>query len=272
VVGLASIGFDWEITDNWTLGVNGELSPEAQTFAEAPIGIGTAHIRSKTSERAAGFDLSYDSAGESSLEWAFTGGVTYTNYSVDQTIPLVTDSSGNPLPRAQVPAAIIDYCTNGKGKGVQNCGKKVVRQLSAAPFNLTSVEFSAGATAVVWTDTDLTVSADVYAYPQDATQAAYGSLIFAGRGGAGVPVAPLQFMIRPDVVHRFGDFSAKLWVQAGQYVKGAGQSTTGVGLKLQYKFTKAFKMWATVLGSRDVDDQNRETNSGSFSLGAGYKF
>jgi hypothetical protein len=27
-----------------------------------------------------------------------------------------------------------------------------------------------------------------------------------------------------------------------------------------------------VLGSRDVDDQNRETNSGSFSLGAGYRF
>jgi hypothetical protein len=272
VVGLATIGLDWEMSDNWTLGVTGELSPESKTFADAPIGIGTAHIRSKASEVAAALDLSYDSAGESALEWSFTGGLTYTDYSVDQTIPLVTDFSGRTLTAAQVRTGINDYCTTGKGKNVKNCGKLVLREISAVPFHLRSVEFSAGATAVVWTDTDLTVAADVYVYPQDATQAAYASLIFNGRGGAGVPVAPLQFMIRPDVVHRFGDFSAKLWVQAGQYVKGAGQSTAGVGLKLQYKFTKSFKLWATVLGSRDVDDQNRETNSGSFSLGAGYRF
>jgi hypothetical protein len=270
VVGLATIGFDWEMSDNWTLGVTGELSPESKTFAEAPIGFDTAHIRSKASELAAAFDLSYDSAGESALEWSFTGGVTYTDYSVDQTIPKVTDSSGGNVPLAQVPARIDTYCA--RPNAVKNCGKRGRRGLSATPFHLRSWEFSAGATAVVWTDTDLTVSADVYDYPQDPTQAAYASLIFNVRGGAGVPVAPLQFMIRPDVVHRFGDFSAKLWVQAGQYVKGAGQSTTGAGLKLQYKFTKAFKLWATVLGSRDVDDQNRETNSGAFSLGAGYRF
>jgi hypothetical protein len=224
---------------------------------------------------AAAFDLSYDTAGESALEWSFTGGVTYADYSVDQTIPSVTDLSNPPkelTTPAQMRQAINDYCTKGKGVGLENCGKRVLRSIAAAPFHLRSWEFSAGATAVVWTDTDLTVAADVYVYPQDPTQAAYASLIFNGRGGAGVPVAPLQFMIRPDVVHRFGDFSAKLWVQAGQYVKGAGQSTAGAGLKLQYKFTKAFKLWATVLGSRDVDDQNRETNSGSFSLGVGYRF
>jgi hypothetical protein len=269
---LFSTGLDWEVNDNWTLGLTAELSPESRTFADAPIGIGTAHIRSKASERAAGIDLSYDSAGESALEWSVTGGVTYTDFSVDQTIPLVTDLSGRTLTAAQVRTLINDYCTTGKGVTVKNCGKRVLREIAATPFNLASVEFSAGVTAVVMTNTDLTVSADVYNYFQDATQAAYASLIFNGRGGAGVPVAPLQFMIRPDVVRRFGDFSAKFWVQAGQYVKGVGQSTAGVGLKLQYKFTKEFRLWATVLASRDVDDQNRETNSGSFSLGAGYRF
>ena len=56
--------------------------------------------------------------------------------------------------------------------------------------------------------TDLTLSADYYHYTQDATQAAYASLIFNGRGGAGVPVAPLQYLIRPEVAHRFGEDAA----------------------------------------------------------------
>jgi hypothetical protein len=55
-------------------------------------------------------------------------------------------------------------------------------------------------------------------------------------------------------------------------VKGAGQSTLGVGIKLQYRFTRTFKMWATVLGSRDLDEQSHETRSGSLALGAGYRF
>ena len=91
-------------------------------------------------------------------------------------------------------------------------------------------------------------------------------------GGNGVSIAPLHYQIRPEILQRFGDFSAKLWVQAGKYEPGTGQSTAGAGIKLQYKFSKAFKMWVTGGGQRDVDEYSNATNSGSFGLGASYRF
>src|SRR5260370_727341 len=90
--------------------------------------------------------------------------------------------------------------------------------------------------------------------------------------GNGVSIAPLQYQIRPEILQRFGDFSAKLWVQAGRYAPGTGQSTAGAGIKLQYKFTKAFKLWVTGGGQRDVDEASNATNSASFGLGASYRF
>ena len=65
---------------------------------------------------------------------------------------------------------------------------------------------------------------------------------------------------------------AKLWVTTGRYVTGAGDSTSGIGLKLQYKFTRKFRMWATVGGQRDTDEAGNETRSGSFAMGGGYRF
>jgi hypothetical protein len=87
-----------------------------------------------------------------------------------------------------------------------------------------------------------------------------------------VPLAPLQYLVRPEVAHRFGDFSAKVWVQAGAYVAGAGQGTAGVGTRLQYKVTRKVKLWVTASGQRDVDLTGASSNSGSFALGAAYRF
>src|SRR5437868_2921976 len=69
-----------------------------------------------------------------------------------------------------------------------------------------------------------------------------------------------------------GDFSAKLWVEAGKYVAGTGQSTAGAGLKLQYKFTKTFRSWAEVSGQRDVDQSDQITRSAAFAAGAAYRW
>jgi hypothetical protein len=122
----------------------------------------------------------------------------------------------------------------------------------------------------------VTVSGDYYGYRQDPTQIGFFSLGSSGRmqisGGAGVPIAPLRYLVRPEVAHRMGDLSFRLWVQAGRYVDGAGQTTRGVGARIQYKLTKTFKMWAAASGQRDVDSEGNLSLSSTFSLGLGYKF
>lgn len=271
-VALVNLGLDWEANDNWTFGLTTAWSPESTQFADVPIsGNYDGLIRSKASQVAAGADVTYDTSGDSNLEWSFTGGLEATRWNIDQAVPRVTNlATGKTVTSAQVRAAVDQFCQSNPK--VKNCGRAVKTALSATPFVLDSQRLSAGVTAIVSKDTDLTLSGDYYHYSEDATQTAYFSLIFNGRGGAGVPVAPLLFTVRPEIAHRFGDFSVKLWVQGGRYVPGTGDSTAGTGLKLQYKFTKTFKMSATLSAQRDVDAQGNETKSGTFALAAGYRF
>jgi hypothetical protein len=273
-VALLNLGVEWMPTDSITLAVSGEWSPQTTTFADTPLAlttqIGTAHIRSLSDEIGIGADLSFDTTGTSALEWSFTGGLHFTHWDIDQNIPRVTDAKGALLTNTQVRNEVSTYCS--RHPLLQNCGKRVLRSLAATPFVLNSTEFSGSATAILFADTDLTMSADVYEYAQDPGQEAYASLIFNGRGGAGVPVAPLRYLVKPEIAHRFGDFSVRAWVQAGEYVQNTGGTTKGAGIKLQYKFTRSFKMWAKLLGSKDVDDQGNETQSSAVSVGAGYRF
>ena len=151
---------------------------------------------------------------------------------------------------ATVRQETVSYCQ--AHPRIKNCGQALLTALQATPVTLDSERLSANVTATLFTDTDVTLSGDYYLYEQDPTQVAFFTLVAAGRG-AGVPIAPLRYEVRPEVVHRFGDLSARLWFEAGEYVTGTGQSTAGVGLKLQYKFTKTFRSWVILSGQRDVD-------------------
>jgi len=266
-----SLGLDWQPADAWTAGISVDASPESTQYTGTQVQInaaGTAAdalLRSKSSTVEAGVDVSYDTAGESNLEWSFSGGVSTTHLSTDQQITRVRAKSGSASNQQQ----IRDYCSAHPNK----CSPALLAALRPQTgVTLDSQRINAAVTAVVAKDTDLTLSGDYYIYDQDPTQVGYYSVARVGRVGNGLNIAPVQFTVRPQATHRFGDFSAKVWVQAGQYVSGGGQNTSGAGLRLQYKFTKAFKMWATASGQRDVDQQSNTTNSGSISLGAGYRF
>ena len=264
-----SLGLDWQPSDAWTTGVSFDLSPESTQYTGTQVQVSTAGtaadalLRSKSSSIEAGLDVSYDTPGESNLEWSFGGGLSTTHLATDQQITRVRTKGG----AAATPQQILDYCNTHK------CTKALLASLRPQnQVTLDSQKLNAAVTAIVARDTDLTLSGDYYLYDQDPTQVGYYSVARVGRVGNGLNIAPIQFSVRPEVGHRFGDFSAKLWVQAGKYVSGGGQSTSGLGVRLQYKFTKAFKLWAAASGQRDVDEQSNATNSGSLSLGAGYRF
>ena len=267
-VTLFTGGLDWSATDHLTLGATLEISPKSTQYAGTTIPLllsGTivtpeAQLRSQTSEVGGGLDVSWDSFGESDLEWSFDAGIGFSHYNVDQGISAVRTT----LDAQQLQQAALAYC-NAFPRS-RACARGLLQ-----PVTLDFERFSGGATARLFRDTDVSLLFDWYLYNQDPADVGFGSQAFLGRG-AGLPIAPLQYLVRPEVLHRFGDFSAKLWGQAGEYASGTGQGTAGLGARLQYKFTKAFRAWLMASGQRDVDADGRVTRSGTISAGAGYRW
>lgn len=271
-VSLFDAGVDWDASDHVTLGLSGKFSPQSTQYAGTQItllsgAVANALVESQSSERGATLELSYDTAGESDLEWAVSGSVSVNSLEVHQRVTRVRTATG--VATAQ---QIVDACAARP----KTCPRALLATLTDTPFTLDSQRLSAAVTATAWRDTDFTIGGDYYLYPQDPTQVGFFSVATSGRttvlGGNGVPIAPLHWVLRPEVTHRFGNFSARIWVQGGRYAPGAGQTTAGSGLRLQYKFTRSFRMWTTASGQRDVDQTGSTVSSGGLTLGAGYWF
>ena len=278
IVTLFTGGAGWNVTQNLMLEGGLHLSPQSTQFAGMSVALrqpdGTetsvdALVRSQTSQEGATFSISFDPAGDSSLEWSYGASVDYSHYNIEQNIPRVRLADGTTVTSATLRQDTSAYCQ--AHPEIRNCGRALLSALRATPVTLDSERLSATVTATLFVDTDITLSGDYYLYEQDPGQVAFFTLVAAGRA-AGVPIAPLRFEIQPEVVHRFGDFSAKLWVRGGEYVTGTGQSTLGGGLKLQYKFTKTFRSWVAVSGQRDLDQSDQITRSGSITGGAAYRW
>ena len=275
VLTMFSAGLDWDATDNWSFGLDLDVSPQSTQQVGADISVltatgqtisGQALIQSQTSEFDGGLDVTYDTAGESDLEWLFNAGVSGTHLATDQ---LITRAHIGTLSFAQLKALC---ASQPKRKVCEALG-------TATAVTLDSEKFSLAATATAWRDTDLTLSGDVYHYEQDPKSVLYPSLT-AMHLGMGMPIAPLKYLARAEVLHRFGDFSAKLWVQGGEYEAGTADSTKAIGAKLQYKFTRTFKMWLSASGQSDLGAPDAATpnqpgqvsKSSTIAMGAQYRF
>jgi hypothetical protein len=277
-VTMLSTGIEFDSGEHFAAGADFSWSPRSKQTSGTTLTItengrdttADALVEAQSGKFSAGFDVGYDTAGESNLEWAFNANISGTHFSSDQRITRVRTASG----AASSAQQIRDYC-NAPGNR-KKCSNALLKALEDLPSTLDSGRISLGATATISQDTDVSLGADYYAYVQDPTQVGFYSVVAVGRsslsGGNGIPIAPLRWLVRPEVLHRFGAFSAKLWVQGGHYVESAGGTTAGGGLKLQYKFSKVFRMWLTASGQNDVDDLGNNSTSGVFSLGAGYRF
>ena len=278
VVTLFTAGADWNLTENLRLGTEAKVSPRSTQFAGTTATVRQANgtetaadalVRSQTSQAGGTFNVSWETTGNSALEWSYGAGVEYSHYDVDQNVSRVRLADGTTVTSATLRQDTTAYCQ--AHPLIRNCGQALLTALRATPVTLDSERLSANLTATVFTNTDVTLSGDYYVYEQNPAQVGFFTLVAAGRA-AGVPIAPLRYQVRPEVVERFGDFSAKLWVEAGQYVAGTGQGTAGAGLKLQYKFTKTFRSWAEVSGQRDVDQSDQISRSAAFAAGAAYRW
>jgi len=276
LVGNFSGEVEYHPGDHWTLSVGGDLSLKSTQRAGTQLNLTNASGASSTanallsatsSSSSLQLSAGYDSAGDSSVEWSLTAGIGLSRLDTNQRIVALQESNGN----VQTTAAIQRYCQT------HACSKALLQVIGPQPdARLDSSKLSLGGTLTFLQDTDVTISGDYYAYRQDPTQIGYFSLGSTGRmqiaGGGGVPIAPLRYLVRPELAQRMGDFSLRLSAQLGRYVAGAGQTTRGAGARLQYKLTKAFKMWASASGQRDVDSEGNVSYSTTFAFGLGYRF
>ncbi len=278
---LLSLGLDYDPNEHLSTGVVFDFSPNSKqqvgtqltiTDASGATQALNARLLAQSANAALGFDVGYDTAGDSNLEWSFTAGVTGSNYTTTQNIDLVRLQDTG---KVYDPAQVIAFCkTHKKGKGA--CSAALQQVVKNQEATLDSLRNSLEVTSTIYADTDVSLGGDFYLYGQDPSTVGIFSVGAVGKqnisGGNGVPIAPLRYTIRPVVAHRFGDLSVKLWVQAGEYASGTAQTTSGIGTKIQYKFTKSFKMWVTAGGQRDVDASGVDSSSSNFALGAGYRF
>jgi hypothetical protein len=262
-----SAGVDWEATDNWTLGFTVDVSPQSTISSNARVplttGTGDALIQATSSNASVELLAAYDTAGISDLEWLFTGNITLGRFETVQRIAAAQRADGTSLSEADLRTE----CSPLRSR----C-HPLLPAIDGLSDELRSARISAGALATVQTHTDLGLTADYYLYPDDPANVGVFPIAAVGRFGAGAPIAPLQWLVRPEVAHRFGAFSLKLWGQAGRYVAEVGQGTAGLGLKAQYRFSRSFRAWISARGQRDVASSGQVSRTGLLALGAAYRF
>jgi hypothetical protein len=263
-VAALSAGLEFDPSEHVSLGLDVDVSPQSTQTSSSqlnyvdstgkPVDAST-ELRAASSNSSVSGSISYDSAGDSNLEWGLSLGITASHFASTQRITRIQTASG-PVTTQQVLAS----CYANKG----TCSRAEIQALQAASYGLDSEKVSVGGSITAYSDTDLSVTFD------------YFSVASAGRtvvsGGGGIAIAPLRYVVRPEIAQRFGDFSARVWGTTGQYVDQTGRATRSIGTKLQYKFTKAFRLWGTASFQRDFDGSGTPTNSANYGLGAGYYF
>ena len=265
-----SLGVEWDATDNWSIGVTLDVSPESAIATDAQFPVRTSQgteqadalLRARSSNMWGELSVTYDTAGTSDLEWTFTGAFALSRFETQQRVEQAR-VGGVTL----TPGELRTLCS------ASNSGcRAYVPAIDGFSDELRSARITGGAFATIKNDTDVGLTADYYRYFDDPGSVGVYSIAAIGRFGAGAPIAPLRYLIRPEVTHRAGALSLRVWLQGGEYAADVGQSTAGLGMKVQYKLTREFRMWISATGQRDVGTSGDVSRSGWVSLGAAYRF
>ena len=266
-----STGVDWEATDSWTFGATLELSPASTIGSDVRLRVldrstdvlrpADVLVQTRSSSVSLGMLAAYDTAGDSDLEWSFTAGFELSRVDSQQNATASYVDDGTPVSSADLRAR----CAAARS-GCQ----ALVPAIDGASAVLRYARVSASALAIIARDTDVGLDLDYYGYADDPVGILNPAT--AGRTGTTAPLAPLRYLVRLGATHRFGDFSLRGWVQGGEYVPEAGEGTASLGVKAQYKFSRAFRMWISATGQRDEDPTGAVSRTGILALGAGVRF
>ena len=218
---------------------------------KAPTGV----LQTRDGTVGAAVSAGYDTAGETDFETSADVTLGLTHYSLDQT------------PAIQIGNTVIPVCS----KKLADC--KTSRG-QAFLDTLNQFKISVGVTETLFESTDVGLRGNLYLFDQDPTSAGEHISRLGQPVGAGIPIAPLVFEIRPSVNHRFGKlFAANLSFTRGKYVGEDGNENI-LAAKVTFKPVHAFRTWLSLALQRDssTDPTVQGAASNYLSLGIEFRF
>lgn len=279
-VAAFTLGADWIPSDNWSFGLGLDASPRSTTtsqttvqFEESATGqTSEANARLATTTSSSGLTVlgGFTTGGDSDFESGLDGTLSFTRYSTIQRVTDIETATGRVV-SAQTVAA---YCNRAITRAAKAACAPLLAAIQAQPASLSQLRFGLSFTETLFSDTDLSLTASGYLYDRDPTQVGYFSLLTVGRTvavGNGFPLAPLQYSVRPGIMHRFGNFWLDGSYQFGRYVDDEGV-THAVTIRAQYRFSKAFRLWARLSVQLDVNADNQPSRANSIAAGARFTF
>jgi hypothetical protein len=281
-VGLSG-GLGWQATPQLSLGVSFDLSPRSTTQSTTSLAFDIpgssntvstvttdAELRSQSGGGELGLSATWETNGDTALEWRFGVEVDSQRITSEQQVLQVRRRDTGAL----VTSSDLKAFCSGKGSG-SRCAAALQTALSGQSYSLDVGKLSLTAGATLFDDTDLALTLDGWAYAQDPAQVGYFSLTSGAHGvsgGGGVPIAPMRSSLGAQLTHRFGDLSVRLQGSAGRYVEQTGGSTFSGGARVQYRFTRWLRAWITLSARHDVDAVGSGSVSRSGAGGIGVRF
>jgi hypothetical protein len=268
-----SPGVSWEVNERLAVSLAASYSPRSTLLTDTLLTYDTVNGRSvnadallssRTSSAGARASAFYLLGAGSRFETAIDGAIGVTRFDVEQRIAATRDASGAAVTDQQ----LLDFCETHR------CSKQLLGLLRNQSTSLTQTEARLGVTETIGLDTDVGLGGSYFLYDRDPTDVGFYGLVADEHGpgfGGGIPLAPIRWSVRPEFAHRFGHLGVRVWLRHGRYIDDEG-TTNVLGTKVQYRFTRSFRMWITASGQRDEDVQGTVTAYFQSALGAMWLF
>jgi hypothetical protein len=291
------VGAEWDVTPRINLYGEGLVSPRASQSFDSTLqyrsltGTVTDDIllNNSTSTVGAMLGLSVMVGGLELDGLAFGGllldaNVGWTAFATEQKLGAIYSGRTEQPVSAATIRALCKLATTTAQKLA--CGV-LQPALQGGTDTLNQFRIGLGAIQPLGRNTDLALSGAYYAYDQDPATVGF----FTARAtllhldttlGAGMPLAPQRYTIRPQVEQRLGLVSLGLWYQFTEYASDEGYAN-GVGARVQVNLGRFWRVW--LAGSLQFDelleigvsglagsDRHRAVTSGTVALGVRARF
>jgi hypothetical protein len=269
---LANLSVEYDPDPHWIfrLGAGGSpsstadstLRVQAQNALGTPV-TGEAASTAASSSLSGSAWLGYETAGDGDAETTVSLSATATALDTRQQITSVRGRNGQTLTLDELRM----FCAS------HPCGDGLAAALAGTPATLHQLVLAAGVSEQLFRNTELGVDGSYFLYDQDPTQVGSFSLTRAGQTTGGIGIAPVRYTAVPSLIQRIGPVMAMTSVAYSKYVDDQGwalDATLRIQLKLALDGDTRLKLWAKLVGSRDIDQMNAVTKAGSVALGAQY--
>jgi hypothetical protein len=274
-----------DLTDDLTVGfdLNGQApssrdvaSPFTYPTSRTTSQDTTALMKATTYSVGGAFDISYDTFDDNgpphALDETVDVSVAYNHYGVDQSMTALDGPNG----------------ATTVGNLVASCAGKTTALCSSAGFaahdisaGLEQARFGATLTTTVAENTDLTLDGGYYVYNRGDPDAvgfydftvfnAAGQSLGTGSFGAGLPLLPPRWQLRPEIARRWSALTVDAWYQFTDYTSPEFLGHA-VGGKVQLRLGKTWRIYTTGSYRVDVSSVTPDDTAHSFTLGLGVTY